>query len=1177
MISLKYRSPYGQHNGDHVDTGYDSNPERFPAEITEKMSDLKPGESVNLSDYPAFSYYPMYTYSHNSHHDWPRANPNNDQVMQSIARLRFSVNPSFSYISMSMNNLKFAINGIVLPKLKGGGWFVGGGGENQHLYLFGTSLNIVAHPDIYQTSRYQVEDNYYRIDMNFTTGDAYYLNSYTTNSYGNPLTPSYASYWPDSAEYDWPLETGQMNELFQFQGSMESSQSPNNPSLKLNTSVGFTDDGGGAGTVAEQWERVITNPFIPANDFQDASGNNFQWGMPYLHLLNEQENNKSIDIIFGYFWATDASHSTTHSSYLFDLDGQFTGTDFQNIYDVGDVKNADYYLAVSNNIAGQLDVMADIVDKIGFDYQDDDQMGVNQNASGDLGYTNELLTNIFRRQAGNQDESPKFDFSINKRITIKKLLSEMSKSCIMGLTPHMKSGELSFSCILQEYSPFYVYNPDYYDDSPSDSPNYLKNRLLANQVININNSDIIKCDFTKTPYNKVYSKVKIKYNYDYTSDKYMSETEATNYNQMSFLNLDLYRYPDVEENILEIESKFIRRRSEAKLLSEFYYQYHKNQHLIVKIKLPLRYAAAQIGMILQFHELVNGKTAHGIDYTKASNPTLKSFIAKNFYNDQRTTQWIYPFFYINAVKLNLDYVEIEAVQLHFLNTFEDITEHDETITPINEMETFVELGLVEQDSLDAFERSRKGNYGWGPVFPGQDSDDIIYDPPVDNENNIYGCTIHWAQNYQPDATIDNYNCVFTDTGTSISAGNDLFIYPGQRVLDMVAKYFENLTMAGQSGHEYAVSPQEGIIGRGVELTKILNHDMLYCCLHWEEGGNNFGGSGDGTYQSDSDGNNVLDTPEWVMRGGQGIPWDDEASGFNYLFGKERWGYFDRVLANEILEQLYADLYLEEGDEIPLDWNSESFFWSSDQYQEYLSFNYIQDWNDLLPPHFFDNGGMTTNENIGYVALRIKHRQTGRWGLIYPTTYESNFEWVLKNSTNVGEAINLQWHYEFLGSGDYGHPVGIESAYIAQQDYAASNAGNYAYTTHTTIENHTDFLLHWDGVMQKENGYNDMYWWESSMGPTMRPNPEGTYNSSDDGDSEGADGYQGNFELGRGDVNLDGNVNVLDVVLAVNFIMGFQTGNVQQMEQGDTNDDGVVDVLDIVLLVTHILDNNGETI
>ena len=62
-----------------------------------------------------------------------------------------------------------------------------------------------------------------------------------------------------------------------------------------------------------------------------------------------------------------------------------------------------------------------------------------------------------------------------------------------------------------------------------------------------------------------------------------------------------------------------------------------------------------------------------------------------------------------------------------------------------------------------------------------------------------------------------------------------------------------------------------------------------------------------------------------------------------------------------------------------------------------------------------------------------------------------------------------------------------------------------------------------------------------------------------------------YDYPDGDANLDYGVNVLDIVLLINNIMGAQDFDDTQFENVDLNADGVLNILDIVLLVGIILD------
>ena len=62
------------------------------------------------------------------------------------------------------------------------------------------------------------------------------------------------------------------------------------------------------------------------------------------------------------------------------------------------------------------------------------------------------------------------------------------------------------------------------------------------------------------------------------------------------------------------------------------------------------------------------------------------------------------------------------------------------------------------------------------------------------------------------------------------------------------------------------------------------------------------------------------------------------------------------------------------------------------------------------------------------------------------------------------------------------------------------------------------------------------------------------------------------ELGTGDFNQDGVVNILDVVQMVNYVLGDgEEPDQNQILSGDMNGDGIINVLDVVSLVQEILD------
>ena len=56
----------------------------------------------------------------------------------------------------------------------------------------------------------------------------------------------------------------------------------------------------------------------------------------------------------------------------------------------------------------------------------------------------------------------------------------------------------------------------------------------------------------------------------------------------------------------------------------------------------------------------------------------------------------------------------------------------------------------------------------------------------------------------------------------------------------------------------------------------------------------------------------------------------------------------------------------------------------------------------------------------------------------------------------------------------------------------------------------------------------------------------------------------------GDINEDGLLNILDIVILVNCALQTENGNECYDELGDTNLDGVINILDVVILINIIL-------
>ena len=91
-------------------------------------------------------------------------------------------------------------------------------------------------------------------------------------------------------------------------------------------------------------------------------------------------------------------------------------------------------------------------------------------------------------------------------------------------------------------------------------------------------------------------------------------------------------------------------------------------------------------------------------------------------------------------------------------------------------------------------------------------------------------------------------------------------------------------------------------------------------------------------------------------------------------------------------------------------------------------------------------------------------------------------------------------------------------------------------------------------------------------------PDGTYRfalNAVNNTEEGQQGYIGHPLgeecLGTGDTNGDGSINVMDIVLMTESLMGNLELDEGQFVRADTNCDGAVDVIDIINIVNMIME------
>ena len=253
------------------------------------------------------------------------------------------------------------------------------------------------------------------------------------------------------------------------------------------------------------------------------------------------------------------------------------------------------------------------------------------------------------------------DFTIDKKINSKKLIE----------------GIASASPYIPRFNNMGKFKLDYIPEEGGD--------VTSEENHHIKNDDVIDFTFSRTPIEDVYTKVGFKYKWDYAREEFEEEVKVVGNNgfihnyvraeQITTVNTDYtgYDYYGLahptqlngtwvhEDSTLIIDDdrgKYIRDEETALRFALMMLSWHCNQHIKLKVELPLgKGLNIEIGDIVDF-ELLGGVKPYGIDYTV--NSSLNGML-------------IYKNFMVTATNKTLDMVEIECIQLHRLYLDPDFT------------------------------------------------------------------------------------------------------------------------------------------------------------------------------------------------------------------------------------------------------------------------------------------------------------------------------------------------------------------------------------------------------------------------------------------------------------------------------------------------------------------------
>ena len=158
----------------------------------------------------------------------------------------------------------------------------------------------------------------------------------------------------------------------------------------------------------------------------------------------------------------------------------------------------------------------------------------------------------------------------------------------------------------------------------------------------IENEDIFKISFKRSPLKDIKTKVIVHYKYDYGNSSYLlTTTAAENADAQTKYNTS------AGDSTLEVEAKYIRDTTTANSYRDYLLNQWKQPHNIVTVDLPVRYTDLELGDIIEF----SGYTDNVFGESITANAT-------------RMSQTIYKYWFITGIKRGINKINIKAFQLH---------------------------------------------------------------------------------------------------------------------------------------------------------------------------------------------------------------------------------------------------------------------------------------------------------------------------------------------------------------------------------------------------------------------------------------------------------------------------------------------------------------------------------
>ena len=240
----------------------------------------------------------------------------------------------------------------------------------------------------------------------------------------------------------------------------------------------------------------------------------------------------------------------------------------------------------------------------------------------ELGVDSALINATEKAIAVGNHYQMEYSFSVTERMDSKKLIESISSESKL-FARYSSAGDFQFTSIR-----------DYYDiDSYTNDIITFTTYTGESEVTYgnfIDNTDIIKFSIKRTSPQDVITKSVLHYSYDYGRETYKGNTEINTIEQTAkelfpdaysnmYYNISPTDDPDdlsyIEQGDSPVELKCIQDTATANKLQQYRLGMWCNQHNIFKLRLPLKYLKYEIGDIIAFKELIEGRKAFGEDYS----------------------------------------------------------------------------------------------------------------------------------------------------------------------------------------------------------------------------------------------------------------------------------------------------------------------------------------------------------------------------------------------------------------------------------------------------------------------------------------------------------------------------------------------------------------------------------